>query len=1254
MFIKEDIEKRIENAKNEKCLVNMETEFNMQKSDNNRTEMSKSKSVKETIDSTRQDNCLNTELNEKVDRDNIEKRDNSSKIKVNSDNILIYRTQNIMEIDSHAEDETDSSCGVTDLKLGLKSSASDASFRSVSSQEEHLHVQVGKSDCGSEINNLQTSVNRSGLSEKNSVNSYSDIHSKTIVSLVTDSRSAFRAIRSGDRKSSSSSQTIYVAKHIIPSESKDTFSTHKEASGKLSSVSDDVKQAESLDVCQVSRDDEAVKKQDIPSENFRKSYSTSFIKSHSERPSHSVVSDDDKSKDQRTDSLSPRNTAQDIPKSSSMSFVQSDIEKASDSVANNDDETSRKSLTVDPCDALTLGSCDALTVDSFDALKVDSCDALKVDSCDALKVDSCDALKVDSCDALTVDSCDVLKVDSCNTLTVDSCNTLTVDSCGALKVDSCNALTVNPCDGNEKQTNSLVDHPLVESTESTESSTQDPPLGFTPSQNDNPQAKKVRIETQTSFGFSASNNEQDGELEMAFEGDQNILEFIPELENENSQDAYSVVDSLEESYPPPSFLPNQENSCDRVTSPETVCEISLVDDSEFSSIVDLIQNELRASACSPVHVDLFEIVDPLSPLPVSPIYDRDSPVSAQTGQDVDSCITDSVFKKKAKKKKKKKKLSQSDKKPESNSDIPKREMLKSEVPKREMLKSEVLKREICKQQILKPKSPNPEDLALLTCGMKRTRVAHQPRHDTAVHKLPRFASEAPPDAVTVRPHSALMKSRVGDSRRTLGVRADDEETSIDRSREGLRRLSEADSVSWSKPAGRRLRANSMPMQSESKGVKRKQVDSETSVPSKIQKTEQSSIPIVTPKTEVKKTAFDNQLLKCLNDNNILIDDFITEISQNRPVEDVWKSLVDAIVKHLQNFTVNIHNDVYSTCEAGRAETRQPVLTREENKILSIVKQFLNVHKNAPKSLLMEGLWKAVFVPEKEANKLYGKQALCRVFVALCHAEGDVEQARVFLFYVIMCRHLSFPCICLSAVAVWPLTLIKTRQDANPVVVVMEYIIMKSLEGSSTRTKSKQISECFCKLCDWSNVPRASEDVLRQAVEKLDNAATLNQTEKVFEVMKSIELLLVYEGWAWLYRHFILKHFMSIHDRWNNRAEDGLSPLYVQSVLKIIGEIFRLNVKPEQKDVRKLIDKWLLTFLNRKTAVAAVPLCSAAVMLEISPFLPLKAVRTLLLWSEKHRDIITDEFKHKLSQARQVFSARIPMFTANLPDNLNTM
>ena len=885
MFIKENIEKRIENSKHDHCLlvnrggdvcsdVNTGGEFGI----DNKSE--KFSSIKEMIgDSTNENGCFNTEMNQmneikngenaemEVNRDDIindcssttEKTDISVELatddgenrdttlmEVNTNETLKDEIANVKTIDGALVLKTNGSCIPVSEELDLKS---DAGYNSKSSQKEHIENDQTLSN--SVIDHQKESVNEFELSEKSNVDSSSEIKSKGVVYLTHDSSSAFRAVQSGERLSPSIKNRI-TAKNYSGENNK-MFSVFKECSSDIFPSSNDNKQIGGLDGCQLSRDEVSEKSLGILTLSTKPEYISKEINGHKSKPNESL-----ETKEQQSGAISVNAKAQKIKKAYSLSFIQSASEKLSDAVVKDDkpegdrtkgrfsenvaqDSQNSSNVDFDKTDIVKEQDCQNSSNVDFDKTGVvkeqdsqNSSNVVFVKTGIVKEQDSQNCSNVglvktgivkeqdsqNSSNVVLVKTGIVKESDLVTNVNDETIKTsLTVDACDA---SDCDSLRMDASAGVEKQTERLSDPSLARSSdsrdtiesrlstesrdgtesastvskdtteckesvefgnnESRESSLSSSTLGLKHSQDEDRQPRKVRIETQMSFGFWASNGEQDGERQTASEEKRNILEFIPELEREDSKDADSVVDSLEDSLPPPSFLRKQDNGCDRLQSQGSVCgNSSEVGDTELSSILDLIQSELRASASSPVHVELFEVIDPLSPLPVSPVHDIDY---SNTTQIVDSCAKETACKKKGKKKKKRSQLAL---KPHNKPDIL-HQVTRETVNKQERFKSEVSKREMCKSDIVKqesgrPQSPNPEDLTPLTCGMKRTRVAHQPKRDAAVHKLPRFASEAPPDAVAVRPHAAGIKSQ---DRRMSGVKADDDLT--------MERVGQADGI----------------------------------------------------------------------------------------------------------------------------------------------------------------------------------------------------------------------------------------------------------------------------------------------------------------------------------------------------------------------------------------------------------------------------------------------------------------------------
>lgn len=82
---------------------------------------------------------------------------------------------------------------------------------------------------------------------------------------------------------------------------------------------------------------------------------------------------------------------------------------------------------------------------------------------------------------------------------------------------------------------------------------------------------------------------------------------------------------------------------------------------------------------------------------------------------------------------------------------------------------------------------------------------------------------------------------------------------------------------------------------------------------------------------------------------------------------------------------------------------------------------------------MRNVWDTVLCRNLTVNVI-GKMAQCRLFIALCVVQGDLELARLMLYQLVTCTHINFILFLVPVVSVWPEILRKNPADRPDSVV----------------------------------------------------------------------------------------------------------------------------------------------------------------------------------------------------------------------------
>ncbi|GAB1599774.1 probable serine/threonine-protein kinase DDB_G0282963 [Argonauta hians] len=325
---------------------------------------------------------------------------------------------------------------------------------------------------------------------------------------------------------------------------------------------------------------------------------------------------------------------------------------------------------------------------------------------------------------------------------------------------------------------------------------------------------------------------------------------------------------------------------------------------------------------------------------------------------------------------------------------------------------------------------------------------------------------------------------------------------------------------------------------------------------------------------------------------------------------IVNTLVEKIIKLLD---LNLYEMVpwyYIQCNSGQST---PYLTEKESRLFDLI-TLIQKRSDVPGfvTTLRDSVQKAFYTCSSESNQLK-RWSLCRVYVAICRLQGQLEMARIF-FYNGLCQISSsqYMLFALTVSATWPLLLAFNREAGHVTLPhVIEHVVVNSVKGKEA---DKKILRCLQKLSGWSlQVQSKKNEVPRQLLAQLQGCldVTMNRDD-TFCLMKAIELLSLQENWSWtnsLVRNRIgplLKKYLSLEDP-NESVTSVLS-----FILEMLGNLY-LSGKTRDKTACYAVNYLLKPLLESKKVPQKINHACAHILLKLFPFDPGTVYPTVQKW-----------------------------------------
>ncbi|XP_053404351.1 uncharacterized protein LOC123555845 [Mercenaria mercenaria] len=377
--------------------------------------------------------------------------------------------------------------------------------------------------------------------------------------------------------------------------------------------------------------------------------------------------------------------------------------------------------------------------------------------------------------------------------------------------------------------------------------------------------------------------------------------------------------------------------------------------------------------------------------------------------------------------------------------------------------------------------------------------------------------------------------------------------------------------------------------------------------------------------------------------------FVSKFSTQVDKDGLHSELLNVCLECLGRVQTDTLEVVYRTCENGRYLTivdQFPFMSDVDKKAVELI-QYLGTELKTDLTVVMRKIWDRIFNRDVSTS-MVGKMAQCRVFVALCSLQGDVEQARTLFYHLVTCGHLNCTLFIVSVVSVWPEVMKKDLSDrpdkvaSHGMTLVLEEVITKMLlsQGSEANNKILMILQ---KLCCWSGITGNADSIIKILCSRLMAILDEENTDKsgVLELTKALELLCTSQSWQWCKEHFIMRHGLQTASN-KYLAEKIMKPVppeYVCAILRMTSQcMFALAASVKEREYQQIIRNWLLPVLRHKPGNAKVRQCCVETLLELSPLYP-SCLDSIHKWFTEEKDNVSHEFTARLEYLRNQYKQK---------------
>ncbi|KAL4220111.1 snRNA transcription by RNA polymerase III [Mactra antiquata] len=373
------------------------------------------------------------------------------------------------------------------------------------------------------------------------------------------------------------------------------------------------------------------------------------------------------------------------------------------------------------------------------------------------------------------------------------------------------------------------------------------------------------------------------------------------------------------------------------------------------------------------------------------------------------------------------------------------------------------------------------------------------------------------------------------------------------------------------------------------------------------------------------------------------DSFLVKVIDEYGQDHVGNILLLTCFECLGRVRTDPLDVVYENCLTDTylsIDTEFPFLSDVEKRAIYLICYLLD-HKYIKKDQLMKSAWDTVLCRNLTVNVI-GKMTQCRLFIALCAEQGNLELARTMFDQLVRSKHINFLLFIVPVVSVWPEILRKNPADCPDEVVthgfilVLEELITERLLAMED-TLSKKVLHILKKLCLWSGVSGNSEIVLKTLFIKLQTCTEMEHstTDIAFEITNAVNLLCASKPWPWVKVNFIERHGLQtgVNKYLAKLIMKRPSSNYMCALLKMTSHILNIHASTiRERDYQQIIRNWLLPVLKHKSNDDEVSMCCLETLIELTPLYP-TCLQHVHGWFQDVQRNVSDEMVTRLEDLR---------------------
>ncbi|BFZ06590.1 hypothetical protein BsWGS_09629 [Bradybaena similaris] len=357
----------------------------------------------------------------------------------------------------------------------------------------------------------------------------------------------------------------------------------------------------------------------------------------------------------------------------------------------------------------------------------------------------------------------------------------------------------------------------------------------------------------------------------------------------------------------------------------------------------------------------------------------------------------------------------------------------------------------------------------------------------------------------------------------------------------------------------------------------------------------------------------------------------------------WETLCEVTITYLEATHQDVLINLISACEKkGIIDT---VFIREdERRLLLLISAFWRLDEKLDRQYLMGKIWAGIF--NRDCSNQLVRLSYCRMFTSLCLKQGDVEQVRILLYNIACCDYLDLIHPLMAIVGVWPQVLAcGYKSNESCIKKVLRFILRdKCRADNSLLHKVTLVLQRVCQF-DLDKKEESPEKLLKsllntQLLHKVKNTISGTKLDQTFEAMKTIELLLVYQGPEWTEKHFMKSSLVSFTMRWENRRLDKTGP--PDQLITCLLRIFRavIAVQPLSTScVAAVLGTVFHRFMNCTAGDTDLRSTYIDALLDLAPYSPDKCLDLLKKWQATQSNIPAETLS-KLQEAQSLLSNEV--------------